>query len=138
MRKETITYEDYNGNTHTEDYYFNIRKAELPELELALPGGLSKYIEDATKENDSSKIIEVIKLFIAKAIGEKSEDGLHHYKSEQYTKDFMASEAYSELFMKLASDEEYAANFIADIIPKDAADKFKATKKEAKKLTVEK
>ena len=29
MLKKTITYEDYNGNTITEDFYFNLSKAEV-------------------------------------------------------------------------------------------------------------
>ena len=29
MLKKTLTYEDFNGNQRTEDYYFNLTKAEL-------------------------------------------------------------------------------------------------------------
>ena len=33
MIKQTITYTDYNGNERTEEYWFNLSKAELLRLE---------------------------------------------------------------------------------------------------------
>ena len=37
MLKKTITFEDYNGNQVTEDYYFNFTKAEVVQLDLIHP-----------------------------------------------------------------------------------------------------
>ena len=35
MLKKTITYTDYNGSERTEDFYFNLSKAEIMEMELS-------------------------------------------------------------------------------------------------------
>ena len=32
MLKKTITYTDYNGNSRTEDFYFNLTKTELMKM----------------------------------------------------------------------------------------------------------
>ena len=45
MLKKTITYTDYDGNTRTDEFLFNLNKAELTEMELSYNGGLSKMIE---------------------------------------------------------------------------------------------
>lgn len=39
MLKETRTYKDFDGKERTEDFYFNLSKAELMELEASVDGG---------------------------------------------------------------------------------------------------
>ena len=45
MLKKTITYTDYNGMERTEDFYFNLSKAELMEMEMSTTGGMEAYVE---------------------------------------------------------------------------------------------
>ena len=45
MLKRTIKYEDYNGVEREEDFYFNLSKAELTEMELSQKGGLAEMIQ---------------------------------------------------------------------------------------------
>ena len=40
MLKKTIQFQDFNGNSRTEDFYFNLTQAEVTELELSVDGGL--------------------------------------------------------------------------------------------------
>ena len=35
MLKKTIKYTDYNGQQREEDFYFNLNKAELAEMEMS-------------------------------------------------------------------------------------------------------
>lgn len=42
MLKKTISYTDYDGNERTEDFYFNLSKAEIIEMELGTAGGMKK------------------------------------------------------------------------------------------------
>lgn len=122
MLKKTITYTDYNGNSRTEDYYFNLNKAEIIELESSESGGLSTMLEDIVKSNNSKSIIKVFKSIILKAYGKKSEDGRRFIKNDAMSAEFEQTEAYSELFMELATDAEAAAAFVNGIIPKDVAE----------------
>ena len=45
MLKKTIKYTDYDGNEREEDFYFNLSKAEVTEMELSKEGGMSEYIK---------------------------------------------------------------------------------------------
>ena len=117
MLKQTITYTDYNGVEHTEDFYFNLTKAEISEMELSVEGGLSAQIDEIVKTKDAGKILKTFKELILKSYGVKSEDGKRFIKSEQLRTEFSQTEAYSELFMMLATDSDAAANFVNNIIP---------------------
>lgn len=54
-----------------------------------------------------------------KAYGEKSPDGKRMIKSAELSEAFAQTEAYSELFMKLATDSKAASEFVNGIIPAD-------------------
>lgn len=117
MLKKTITYIDYDGNERTEDYLFNLSKAECMEMELSTDGGMQQMIERIVSEKDNAKIVKVFKDIILKAYGKKSPDGKHFYKSAEISAEFAATEAYSELFMELATDADAAAKFISAVLP---------------------
>lgn len=119
MLKKTITYTDYDGNERTEDFYFNLTKAECMEMELGTAGGMQKMIEKIIAEQDNRKIVEIFKDIILKSYGEKSPDGKRFRKSADISADFASTEAYSELFMELASDAEAAAKFISGVLPEN-------------------
>lgn len=122
MLKKNIKYVDYDGNDRAEDFYFNLNKAEVIELQLGTVGGLTKTLEKIVQEKDTSRIIEYFKTIILKAYGEKSADGRRFIKSQELRDTFEQTEAYSELFMELASDAKMAAEFINGVLPKEAAD----------------
>ena len=121
MLKKTITYVDYDGQTRTEDFYFNLTKAELTEMNCATNGGFEKWIEKIINARDSKEIIAVFKDIILKSYGEKSLDGKRFIKSDELRAEFSQTEAYSELFMELATDDKAAAAFINGIIPADVS-----------------
>ncbi len=117
MLKKTITYTDYNGVRRTEDFYFNLNKAELTEMELLCEGGLSVMIEKIIAAKDPKKIIETFKELILKAYGEKSSDGKRFIKNDEVRSSFAQTEAYNELFMELATDTDAASAFVNGILP---------------------
>lgn len=125
MLKKNIKYVDYDGNDRAEDFYFNLNKAEIIELELGTTGGLTKTLEKIVQEKDNKRIVEYFKAIILKAYGEKSADGRRFIKSQELRDSFEQTEAYSELFMELSSNAKAAADFISGIVPKEAADAAK-------------
>lgn len=127
MLKETIKYTDYEGNEREEDFYFNLNKAELMEMQLSTEGGLEKRIQKIISLQNGKEIIELFKAIILKAYGEKSDDGKRFIKNQEIRDSFEQSEAYSELFMKLATDADAATKFINGVIPKDGAGQVKET-----------
>lgn len=117
MRKETITYTDYNGVERKEDFYFNFTKAELLEMELGTTGGLSEMIQKIVDTKDVPAIIKIFKEIVLKAYGQKSADGKRFIKNEELTTEFSQTEAYSNLFMELAFDADKASKFINGVVP---------------------
>lgn len=117
MLKKTVTYVDYNGVERTEEFYFNLSKAEVTEMELSVEGGFSKMLEEIVKSNDNARILELFKEMVLKAYGEKSADGRRFVKSKELSEAFSQTEAYSEIFMELAMDEKAAAAFVNGIMP---------------------
>ena len=119
MLKKTMTYTDYNGTERTEDFYFNLTKAEIMEMEMGTTGGLAEMINKIVAAQDAPAIIKIFKDLVLKAYGEKSADGKRFIKSEEIATAFSQTEAYSQLFMELATDADAAAAFVNGIIPAD-------------------
>lgn len=123
MLKITKTYEDFDGNVRTEDFYFNLTEAELTEMEFSLNGGLSQLLTKITKENDQKMIIEYFKKIVLMAYGHRTLDGRGFLKSEQIRQEFASTMAYSDIFMELATDADKAADFVNGIMPKKVKDR---------------
>lgn len=118
MLVKKVTYTDYKGVERTEELYFNLTKAEVAEMELSHAGGLSDHIKKIIEAQDGAQIISLFKDLILKSYGVVSPDGKRFIKSEQLKEEFVQTEAYSDLFMELASDADAASAFVNGIIPK--------------------
>jgi hypothetical protein len=116
MLKKTITYTDFDGNQRTEDFYFNLTKAEVTEMEMSTEGGLSTALKKIVADKDAKRIIETFKDLILRSYGVKSPDGKRFVKNQELRDAFVQTEAYSELFMELATNDNMAAAFVNGII----------------------
>lgn len=121
MIKETITYTDYNGVERKEDFYFNLTKAEIMEMEMSTQGGMAEMIQRIVAAQDQPAIIKIFKELIIKAYGVKSADGKRFIKNDAVVEEFVQTEAFSQMFMKLATDADAAAKFVNGIVPADMA-----------------
>ena len=121
-----ITYEDYNGNQRTENFSFHLSKAEIIEMELSTEGGFGERIQHIVDARDTPTLIKIFKELILKSYGIKSADGRRFEKSEQLSTEFSQTEAFSQLYVKLATDVDAATSFINNIVPRDVAEQVKA------------
>lgn len=119
MLKKTITYTDYDGLERTEEFRFNLTKAELMDMELTTVGTFSKLMQKIIDEKDMVRLAKYFKELILKSYGVKSDDGKRFIKSPELSEAFSQTEAYSELYMELLSNSEYAVKFIQQVMPKD-------------------
>lgn len=121
MLKKTITYEDFNGVERTEDFYFNFTQAEIADMELGTAGGLSEMIQRIVSAQDIPAIVNVFKELVLKAYGVKSPDGKRFMKKDAngrpLSAEFEETNAYSQLYMELASDAKKASEFVNAIVP---------------------
>lgn len=124
MLKRTITYTDYDDETHTEDFYFNITKLEIVELNVSEKEGLEDFIKKIIKSSDNKQLVEQFKKVLLLSYGVKSEDSKRFIKNAQLREEFEQSAAFDVLFMEMATDEGAAAEFIKGILPKDIAIKM--------------
>ena len=119
MLKKTITYTDYDGLERTEEFRFNLTKAELMDMELTTVGTFSKLMQKIIDEKDMVCLAKYFKELILKSYGVKSDDGKRFIKSPELSEAFSQTEAYSELYMELLGNSEYAVKFIQQVMPKD-------------------
>ena len=132
MISKTIKYTDYNDVEREETFYFNLSKAELMEMELGVVGGYTAYLKRISETQDVPALAAIFKDLILKTYGVKSDDGKRFIKSEELTKAFEQTEAYSELYMELATNTESAINFVNGVIPRKLADEVEKARKEGK------
>ena len=119
MLKKTITYEDFNGETVSEDFFFHLSKAELVELEMSHTGGLSASLERIIAAQDNKALIVEFKNLILSSYGKRSDDGRRFIKNQELRDEFESTEAYSSLFMELVTDTDAAIEFVQGVIPAD-------------------
>lgn len=126
MLAKKISYTDYNGEKRDETFYFNLTQAEIAEMELSTSGGLQGLIQTIVETKDQPKIIELFKKLVLASYGEKSNDGKYFRKKDSvrgnYVDDFVATEAYSILFMELATNADAATEFVNGVIPAELRD----------------
>ena len=122
MYKWDHTYTDYNGNERTETFYFNLSKGELLDLEWRTPGGLENYMKHIMSMMDGQALADTFKMLVNKSYGVKGPDGRTFIKTPEVLNNFKFTEAYSDLYMLLATNDKAAAEFINGIFPKEAVE----------------
>lgn len=128
MHKRTMTSVDFNGNERTEDYFFHLSEQEVTEMQLTVNGGLDEYIRKIVNTQDMPALISIFKDLILKSYGEKSADGKMFIKVDddghRLANRFAQTQAFSDLFMLLATDADEAAKFVNEIVPKNISEKI--------------
>lgn len=119
MYTRTITYTDWNGMERTEEFRFNLTKAELMEMQYEQEGGMREYLQKIIDSKNQKEIMRLFKDLVLKAYGEKSDDGRLFVKNDQIREKFAATPVYSEIFMQLSTDADKAAEFVNGIMPAD-------------------
>lgn len=122
MLKKNIKYEDYNGETRSEDFFFHFSEAELAEMSLSYEGGVNAYINRIINTHNTVELAKLFKKLILDAVGERSDDGKRFIKVRpngvRVADEFYQTEAFSVLYMSLLQDETEAAAFIKECLPK--------------------
>lgn len=125
MYRDHRTYVDFNGVERTEDFYFNLSKAEIADLELSTTGGIKDMIQKIVESKDQARLVSLFKDLIRMAYGVKSEDGRNFIKNDKVREDYFSTNAYSDLYMELATNDVFASQFFESILP--ASDEPKDT-----------
>lgn len=122
MLKKDITYKDLDDNDITETFWFHLSKAEMAEMALAKEGkagGFDTYIRKLIASQDGEVIIATFKEILLMTVGERSDDNKRFIKSDEITRNFVQSDAYSVLLMELLTDADKMSEFINGVVPSD-------------------
>lgn len=116
MFKKTITFENFNGEKVSKDFYFHMSKAEL--LAMAADGNaMVARINRIIESSDGAAIIKEFRQIIEAAVGMRSEDGERFIKDPIAVSNLIDSPAYDELLMELCTNAEASAEFVRQLVP---------------------
>lgn len=118
MYKKTITYTDFNGTERTEDFYFHMTQAEILKMEYSQEGGMTNVIQKIIETEETTKLLPLFETVVRMSYGKRSVDGRHFEKKPEYTDQFLASEAYSNMFVEFMMNADEAAKFINNVCKK--------------------
>ncbi len=118
MYKKTITYTDFNGTERTEDFYFHMTQAEILKMEYSQEGGMTNVIQKIIDTEETTKLLPLFETVVRMSYGKRSVDGRHFEKKPEYTDQFLASEAYSNMFVEFMMNADEAAKFINNVCKK--------------------
>lgn len=116
MLKQLIKYTDFDGIEKQQTFWFHMTKAEIAKSLLTDDGGLERRWRTALESDDKARFILVFDELVKMSIG-KRDDELGFGKPKGYAEAFMASEAYSQMFMDLVEKPETAIDFFNGIFP---------------------
>ena len=125
MLKRIITYEDFDGNSISEEFYFNLTKPEMLELDASYKPGIGETFKKALQEEDREALLNIFKDLILRSYGVRSADGKRFIKEPELTKEFTQTNAYATLYMELLQSSDLASDFFIGISPSDIAEQLK-------------
>lgn len=126
MIKETISYEDIDGNSKTMDAYFHLTMREMRQL---LKDGIGEKLDAVTSGKASpDEMFDLIDILIKTSFGKRIESNgeARFVKDPELTEEFMNSDAYDSLLGKLMSDDKFATRFFSGLVPKALSERMNA------------
>ena len=135
MIKKTLTYHDFDGEERTKDFYFSMNQTEFGLLNNRIPGGLENYLKRIQEDKDTTKLLDLLTMFITESFGERSPDGAMFFKKDPYGRklgeSFLMTEACDNLLSELLDNENHIAAFLTGMLPTNIRGKVEAGIREA-------
>lgn len=123
MIKKTITYVDYLGTQRTEDFYFNLSKHELSDMQMSVDGGYKALLDKIMNAKNNKEIYKTFVKIVLDSYGELSPDGRYHLKEDdeghKLSRRFKQSPAYDALMDEICKNETTIAEFVNGLLPKE-------------------
>lgn len=117
MISKYITYTDYNGVEHTEEFLFHLSKKDLLQMQVSVDGGMAEHLSIMLANKDEMGMLSFLVDLILKAYGEKSADGKRFVKSPEISEAFMQTPAFDALFDELTTKDGAIETFITSLMP---------------------
>lgn len=135
MLKETIKYEDFDGNEVTETHYFNLSKSQLIELDARhQPEGWGRYLQSTVDKNDPNELMDLFIGLLRMTYGVRDVSTNKFRQSDEIFEDFQDSLAYDQFFSDLFMTDGKLEQFVRGVMPKDVQEALKGQDFAAPKL----
>lgn len=128
IRKE-IQYKNFNDETETGVFHFNMSKGELVMQQMSAidqhTESFQDKLEKIAKNLQGKALVDTLREIIFDSYGEKTVDGKNFVKirdGKHLVENFLSSGAYSELVVELLSSADGMADFINGLMPADLRD----------------
>lgn len=125
MYKYIAKYTDFNGNDREQEFYFHLTEADLTKMQMRTPGGYTEKIRGIIGAKDQPALIAIFEELIDLSYGVKTADG-GFLKTPAVLESFKATQAYSDFYMHLATDDNAAAEFVRGVVPATLSEKLPA------------
>lgn len=125
---ETFKYEDFNEEQREEVCCFHLSESKITDMNLSQEGGLMEYIKRIVQTRSSKELADLFKSLIIRSYGVKSLDGRRFIQTPEVVTEFMQTPMYDQLYMRLATDTDYAIKFLIGILPKSMQKELNADK----------
>lgn len=130
MFKKTVQFEDLDGVTVQETFYFNFTKLEI--IEMLEVEELEKKVKKLTETEDAQEAYKIFKDLIVRAQGEKALDNRGFIKNADIRARFEASPAMSEIIIEFIQNPNLGAEFIEKCLPPKMVAEAKAAQEREK------
>lgn len=139
MIKKTITFENFEGEKETKDYYFSLSQAELMELNLSTDGGLENKGYAMLASKNPVEVYNLVKMMILKACGIKIGSSFVKKIDGVPVADMLeCTDAFTSLINELLSgDGSKFIEFMTGCLPKNMATAYNQQKSEVLKKVKE-
>ncbi len=120
MIRKTLTYQDYEGNEHTKDFYFSLNQTEFALMNNKMPGGFEAYLKRIQEDHNEEKLLEMLVWFIEEGYGVRMGDDDFIKEDEvgrKLGKRFRCTEACDKLITELLEKENNIGSFLIGMLP---------------------
>lgn len=133
--KRTISFEDIDGNPVEAEYYFQLAKTDVVEMDLIHDhqDDMEDYLHTVTTNRDTRELLKIYKEILFRSVARRVGNGLD--KSDAVMLEFVQTGAYDALFSELLEEEDGGAAFFMSIMPEDVQEK--AAEQAAKTYTTD-
>lgn len=133
MIKKTITYDGFDGEQRTKDFYFHMNQVEFAKLNGEVPGGLENRIQEIIADKDEDAMLRIIDLLVSRSYGKFDDDDeftkFDRHGRPLYEK-FINTDAYDKLIIDLLKGENAIVSFLTGIMPSNIQEKINEKIKE--------
>ena len=88
MFKTEIVYEDFNGESRAEDFYFHMSTPEIIRMEAEVGEDLEEHIRNLAKDGDAKTLLDFLEKIILGSYGKRTTDGKSFIKSVELRREF--------------------------------------------------